>query len=70
MKWLATNAPASMNDLEIIFPATGDSFMPVGSVVGLRERKIRNNHKILCKEEHLDSFKFAYKRQKNVERTS
>ena len=56
VKWLATNAPASIKNLDIIYPVTGHSFMPDDRVFGLLEREIKNKYKIICKEEHHENF--------------
>lgn len=49
--WLANNAPPHINEIEIVFPVTGHSFIPPDKVFAYIEKEIRGHETILTFQE-------------------
>lgn len=54
--WLGCKAPAHIQNVEIVFPVTGHSYMPPDRVFGLIEKSIKKKETIIKPEEYLNIF--------------
>jgi hypothetical protein len=55
-KWLVTYAPSYIEEIELIFPLTGHSFLPADRVFGLIERILKKKTAIITREEYYKVF--------------
>ncbi len=55
-KWLVTYAPPQIEEIQLIFPMTGHSFLPADRVFGLIERSLKKKTTIVKKEEYHEVF--------------
>lgn len=53
-KWLVEKAPATVKDIELIFPVRGHSFIPPDRVFGLIENDIKRRQEIVSPETYVD----------------
>lgn len=56
-KWLASDAPAFLKRIELVFPVTGHSFIPPDRVFGLIEKEIKRRNIIVKPEEYINFVK-------------
>lgn len=54
--WLIISAPRNIEEVEIIFPVTGHSYIPPDRVFGLSEKEIKRHEIILLPEEYQEIF--------------
>lgn len=55
-KWLMTYAPSHIEEITLVFPITGHSFLPADRVFGLLERTLKKKNTIVRKEEYHEIF--------------
>lgn len=56
-KWFSSSAPKSLKKVELIFPVTGNSFIPPDRVFGIAEKEIKKRNTILQPNEYVNIIK-------------
>lgn len=54
--WLKNNAPKNINEIQLVFPVSGHSFIPPDRVFALIEKKVKNRQTIISPSEYFSIF--------------